>query len=96
VEIFGIPLVNEPLVAEYYYTYGLALARTNKCGEALQIAQTLQTRLPADENAIYAASEIIRICSENLNNPGVDNLVPTAVDEPAVTETETPPVVSTP
>lgn len=96
VEIFGIPLVNEPLVAEYYYTYGLALARTNKCGEALQIAQTLQTRLPADENAIYAASEIIRICSENLNNPGVDNLVPTAIDEPAVTETETPPVVSTP
>ena len=66
VEIEGIPLVNDPLVAEYYYTYGLALARTNQCGEALPIAQMIQTRLPADENAVFAASEILRICSENL------------------------------
>ena len=66
VEIEGIPLVNDPLVAEYYYTYGLALARTNQCGEALPVAQMIQTRLPADENAVFAASEILRICSENL------------------------------
>ena len=66
VEIEGIPLVNDPLVAEYYYTYGLALARTNQCGEALPLAQMLQTRVPADENAVFAASEINRICSENL------------------------------
>ena len=66
VEIEGIPLVNEPLVAEYYYTYGLALARTNQCGEALPVAQSLQTRVPTDENAVFAADEIIRICSENL------------------------------
>jgi len=66
VEIEGIPLVNDPLVAEYYSPYGLALARTNQCGEAIQLAQTIQTRLPQDENATFAASEIIRICSENL------------------------------
>ncbi|HEY5729332.1 MAG TPA: tetratricopeptide repeat protein [Anaerolineales bacterium] len=66
VEIEGILLVNDPLVAEYYYTYGLALARTNQCGEAIQLAQTIQTRIPTDENAVFAASEIIRICSENL------------------------------
>ena len=66
VEIEGIPLVNDLLVAEYYYTYGLALARTNQCGEALPLAQMIQTRVPADENAVFAASEIIRICSENL------------------------------
>jgi tetratricopeptide (TPR) repeat protein len=65
-EIEGIPLVNEPLVAEYYYTYGLALARTNQCGEALPIAQMLQSRVPTDENAVFGASEINRICSENL------------------------------
>jgi len=64
--IEGIPLVNDPRVAEYYFTYGLALARTNQCGEALPISQMLQSRVPADENAVYAASEIIRICSENL------------------------------
>jgi len=67
-EITSIPLVNEPLVAEYYYTYGLALARLNQCGEALQIAQMIQSRIPSDENATFAASEIIRICSESLNN----------------------------
>lgn len=66
VEIEGIPLVNDPLVAEYYFTYGLALARTNQCGEALPVAQMLQSRVPSDENAIFAAEEIIRICSENL------------------------------
>jgi tetratricopeptide (TPR) repeat protein len=66
VKIAGIPLINDPLVAEYYYTYGLALARTNQCGEAIQLAQTIQSRVPADENATFAASEIIRICSENL------------------------------
>jgi tetratricopeptide (TPR) repeat protein len=66
VEIESIPLVNDLRVAEYYYTYGLALARTNQCGEGLQIAQMIQSRVPADENAVFAADEIIRICSENL------------------------------
>lgn len=66
VEIEGIPLVNDLRVAEYYYTYGLALARTNKCGEALPLAQMIQTRIPSDENAVFAAGEINRICTENL------------------------------
>ena len=66
VEIESIPLVNDPLVAEYYFTYGLALARTNQCGEALPVAQMIQSRVPTDENAVFAADEIIRICSENL------------------------------
>jgi len=66
VEIEGIALVNDPLVAEYYFTYGLALARTNQCGEALPVAQMLQSRVPSDENAVFAADEIIRICSESL------------------------------
>jgi hypothetical protein len=65
-EIESMPLVNDPRVAEYYFTYGLALARTNQCGEALPIAQQIQTRVPSDETANFAAEEIIRICSENL------------------------------
>ncbi len=95
-EITAIPLVNDLLVAEYYYTYGLALARLNQCGEALPVAQMIQTRIPSDENATFAASEIIRICQENLDNPAVVTAVPTAVDAPAVTETETPAITSTP
>jgi len=93
-EIAGLPLVNETRVAEYYFTYGLALARTNECGEALQIAQALQTNVPSDENAIFAASEIIRICQENLDNPAVDTPTPSAGEGPA--ETETPAPTSTP
>ena len=30
---------NNARIAEYYFTYGLALSRLNKCGEALQVAQ---------------------------------------------------------
>lgn len=85
-DIIGIPLVNDPRIAEYYFTYGLALARTNKCGDALQIAQEIQTKVPADETAIFAASEIIRICQENLDNPAVDTPAPTE----DVTSTPTP------
>lgn len=93
-EITGLPLVNETRVAEYYFTYGLALARTNECGEALQIAQALQTRVPSDENAIFAASEITRICQENLDNPAVDT--PTLSAAEGTTEVETPAPTSTP
>lgn len=78
VEIEGIPLVNDVRVAEYYYTYGLALARTNQCGEALPIAQMLQSRIPANENAVSAASEIGRICEEQLSNPSANVPVPTS------------------
>ena len=93
-EIVGIPLVNETRVAEYYFTYGLALARTNQCGEALQIAQELQTKIPSDENVLFAASEIIRICQENLDNPPVDTPIPSTGE--GTTETETPAPTSTP
>ncbi len=67
VEITGIPLVDDVFVAEYYYTYGLALARMNQCGEALPIAQMLQSRLPANDLALAKADEIYSICSENLS-----------------------------
>jgi tetratricopeptide (TPR) repeat protein len=66
-EITGIPLVNDVFVAEYYYTYGLALARINQCGEAIQLAQTIQSRLPANDVALAKADEIIQICTENLS-----------------------------
>ncbi|HJR81352.1 MAG TPA: tetratricopeptide repeat protein [Anaerolineales bacterium] len=91
-EITGIPLVNEPRVAEYYFTYGLALARTNECGEALQITQLLQSRVSSDENAMFAAEETVRICQENLDNPAAETPTPGDVEEtPEVeTPTETP------
>ena len=60
-----IPLANDTRIAEYYFTYGLVLARLNRCGEALQIAQQIQTRVPTDEIAVANASEIDNICQQN-------------------------------
>jgi tetratricopeptide (TPR) repeat protein len=91
VKITGIPLVNDPIIAEYYFTYGLALARMNQCGDALPMAQTLQSRIPSDDNATFAASEIIRICSENLNNPATSVPIPSPIESPTeVVVTATP------
>jgi tetratricopeptide (TPR) repeat protein len=87
--ITGLPLTNDIRIAEYYFTLALALARTGACGEALQIAQEIQAKVPADENAQFAASETIRICQENLTNPATSTPV---VEEPAAT----PSAVSTP
>jgi tetratricopeptide (TPR) repeat protein len=91
VEITGIPLSNGQLVTEYYFTFGLALARMNQCGDALKIVQELQSKVSTDEVAMDAANRTIEICQENLNNPAVDTPTPTV---PAPAETETP--VATP
>lgn len=95
--IKGLPLTTDSRIAEYYFTYGLALARTNQCGKALQIAQSLQTTVPNDENATAAAAEINRVCEENLNNPAVDTPTAGATDEPTAVDTATSaPVLETP
>ena len=76
-----LALNDDPRIQEFYFTYGLALARTNQCGQALPIAQTLQSRYPdpgiveEDLNAqivLEAANAIIEICQENLENPAVN------------------------
>jgi len=59
-------LANDTRIAEYYFTYGLVLARLNRCGEALQIAQQIQSRVPSDEIAVANAQEVGVICEQNL------------------------------
>ncbi len=51
-------------IGEYYYTYGLALAKTNQCAEALQIAQAVATGLRNDDIAQYNAQEVILMCEQ--------------------------------
>ena len=83
---------DSPRIAEYYYTYGLALSRTDQCGEALQIAQLVISRTPNDEgnpsaqNTLENANEIINRCQENLNAPPA-----TATEEPVATEVDATP-----
>ena len=91
----GLPITGLSLAAggrtvEYYYTYGLALARTNQCGEALKISQQIQTAVPTDENAVFAAEEMVRICEENLLNPPEATPVPAEGEETTEPATETP------
>ncbi len=78
---------DSPRIAEYYFTYGLALSRTNQCGEALQIAQLIISRIPADELAVDNANAIVNRCQENLNAP---LSTPEAESTPQAESTPTP------
>jgi tetratricopeptide (TPR) repeat protein len=83
-QIVGLPLdINDRFSIEFHYTYALALARENQCGEALQVVQALQSKVRSNEDAMAAADKAIEICQENLDNPAVDTPTPT----PAVTST---------
>ncbi|MEA3327735.1 MAG: tetratricopeptide repeat protein [Chloroflexota bacterium] len=64
VVVEGLPLDYSMSVMEYYSRYGLALARVNRCNEAVQVAQAMLQTVPDDETAVYNAEEIIRICQE--------------------------------
>jgi tetratricopeptide (TPR) repeat protein len=65
-EVKGLPL-DYGRVAEYYYTYGLALAHTSNCGEALQLSQLIQQGVPKDDVAVFNAQEMIKICQQVAN-----------------------------
>lgn len=88
-EIEVIDLIPDTRIAEYYFTYGLVLARLNRCGEALPVAQTILARVPSDELAVENANEIINRCQQNL--------IQTPVPSPTSAETESgPTATSTP
>ncbi|RME89356.1 MAG: tetratricopeptide repeat protein, partial [Anaerolineae bacterium] len=61
-----LELTNDVRVAEYYFTYGLVLARLNRCGEALPVFQMILAKIPGNEIAVFNAQEGIRLCEENL------------------------------
>ena len=87
-QIKALPLVpNNIHLAEYYYMYGLALAKTNKCSEGLEIARSILERIPADERAVENANAIISRCEQNLEQTPIP--LPTS-SEPAPVSTETP------
>ena len=88
--ITGLPLTNDLRIAEYYYTYGLALARLNQCGQALPLAQKLQSMFPSEDSVQQATTAINQVCEENLNNPVTDTPVPATAEETTAAETEPP------
>ena len=89
--VVGMPLDTE--VAEYFYMYGLALAYTRRCSEALPIFQALIAGVPGNSIALDNADTGIAICEEYIANPPTPTPGPT--DEP-VPPTETPTSTETP
>lgn len=57
----GLALDYYP-ISEYYYTYGLALARTGECDEAVQIARALLQGVSNEDVSVSNAQEILNIC----------------------------------
>ena len=77
VAVEGIPLSYDLSTIETYSRYGLALANINSCSQAVTVANTLLATVADNENAVYNANEILKICEENLLNPPTATPAPT-------------------
>jgi len=73
----GIPLSYATGVIELYSRYGLALARINRCNEAVTLANALLQNVADNADGVFNAGEIIKICEENLLNPPTATPAPT-------------------
>lgn len=56
-------------ILEYYYTYGLALAKQGVCEEAIQIFEAILLTAPDDEIAVFNAEEGLVICGQLERTP---------------------------
>ena len=66
----GLPLEPGRVADEYYSFYGLALARTSRCNEAVPIFQFILLNIAEDQVAFYNANEGIAFCQESLDVTG--------------------------
>jgi tetratricopeptide (TPR) repeat protein len=91
----GVPL-DYGRIEEYYWYYGFALARSNRCSEAIPVFQALLTGVPNDEIAVYNATEGLAMCQQKLETPEQktespsETEVPEAADTPAAEMTAAP------
>lgn len=63
VEVKPLPL-DYGRIAEFYYTYGLALAGLGYCSEALPVAQAITSGVRNDEISMYNAQQIVDMCQK--------------------------------
>ncbi|HUF36934.1 MAG TPA: tetratricopeptide repeat protein [Anaerolineales bacterium] len=81
IAVDNIPLSSASQTIRFYTIYGFALLKTNQCGLAVPVFQAILAGVPADEVAVFNASEGIRQCQEQIGT----------VEEPADPEAETTP-----
>jgi len=68
VAVEGLPL-DYGKVAEYYWFYGFALAKSNRCAEAVPIFQALVSGVPDYELAVDNARAGLELCLQSLETP---------------------------
>jgi tetratricopeptide (TPR) repeat protein len=61
----GLPL-NYGTVAEFYAVFGLALAKSDRCDEAVAIFQAIRSGVPDDEINVYNAEQGLIICQQGI------------------------------
>lgn len=68
VVVEGLPL-DYSRVAEFYWFYGFALAKSNRCGEAVPVFRALLTGVPDYELAVANAEAGLELCLASLETP---------------------------
>ena len=63
------PTENDAWIPIYYYTFALALAQDDRCGEALLLTQTILDTFRANEFAVYNAEYAQELCGETIGTP---------------------------
>jgi tetratricopeptide (TPR) repeat protein len=76
--VVGIPL--DYSVAEYFYMYGLALAYTRQCAEAIPVFQALQEIVPGDPIAMDNVEFGYETCEGYINEPTLAPTIAPTVD----------------
>ena len=61
--VTGLPL-NYGIVAEFYAIYGLALAKSQQCDEAVAIFQAVRSGVPEDEINVFNAEQGLILCQQ--------------------------------
>ena len=77
IAVEGLPL-DYGTVAEYYWFYGFALAKSNRCAEAVPVFQALASGVPDYELAVDNAVAGLELCKVSLGTPVVETSTPEA------------------
>ena len=88
VAVQGMPL-DYGTSAQFYWFLGFALAKNNRCGEAIPIFQALLTGVPDYELAVENANAGLDLCKESLGTPVAEE-TSEPLETPAVTEEAVP------
>ena len=88
VAVQGMPL-DYGTSAQFYWFLGFALAKNNRCGEAIPIFQALLTGVPDYELAVENANAGLDLCKESLGTPVAEETSEPS-ETPAVTEEAVP------